>query len=162
VSAGGPRVRRAREADADALLDVQRTASLAAFGHIFPPGDPPFPDEQIRASWLDVLASPEAEALIAEEAGDVVGLVSVFPARGLVERLFVRPERWGSGVAGTLHDMALERIRAAGAEEAWLWVMDENRRARRFYERRGWRPSGEARRSEYPPHPLALRYVRQP
>jgi GNAT superfamily N-acetyltransferase len=161
VDAPRVRVRGAEAADAEALLDVQRASSLAAFGHIFP-ASTPFPDAEIRASWLDMLASREAEVLIAEEDGHALGLVSVFPANGLLERLFVRPERWGSGLAASLHDLALERIRAAGVGECWLWVLEENHRARAFYERRGWRPSGETRRTHFPPQPRALRYVREP
>ena len=36
-------------------------------------------------------------------------------------------------------------MRAAGHAEAELWVHDANGRARRFYERNGWTPTGEGR-----------------
>jgi RimJ/RimL family protein N-acetyltransferase len=39
-----------------------------------------------------------------------------------------------------------------------LWVLEENRRARRFYEKHGWRRNGEARVVEYPPNPLDVGY----
>jgi GNAT superfamily N-acetyltransferase len=35
-----------------------------------------------------------------------------------------------------------ERLRAEGFDEAVLWVLDDNPRARAFYERHGWAPSG--------------------
>jgi hypothetical protein len=37
-------------------------------------------------------------------------------------------------------------------------VLEENRRARRFYEKRGWRMNGETRVVEYPPHPIDVGY----
>ena len=43
-----------------------------------------------------------------------------------------------------------------------LWVLEENVRARRFYERHGWRPDGRTGTSEYPPHPVELGYTRRP
>jgi GNAT superfamily N-acetyltransferase len=68
------------------------------------------------------------------------------------------PGEWGSGVAATLHDAAVEGLRALGCTEARLWVLEENARARRFYERRGWRPNAETRVVPYPPHPLDVGY----
>jgi hypothetical protein len=37
-------------------------------------------------------------------------------------------------------------------------VLEENRRARRFYERRGWELNGTSRQIEFPPHPLDVGY----
>jgi GNAT superfamily N-acetyltransferase len=86
---------------------VQREASLAAFAHIFPPERYPFPDAAIRRSWDEVLASPDAVVLLAEDADGPAGVVSYFPDRGLLERLFVAPRRWGTGVGSDLHDRAV-------------------------------------------------------
>jgi ribosomal protein S18 acetylase RimI-like enzyme len=43
---------------------------------------------------------------------------------------------------------ALDAMRSRGAAEAILWVLDDNPRARRFYEREGWHADGSAE-SEY-------------
>ena len=40
---------------------------------------------------------------------------------------------------------ALVALRAAGFTTAMLWVLGTNARARRFYERRGWRPDGTSK-----------------
>ena len=37
-------------------------------------------------------------------------------------------------------------------------MLEENHRARRFYEKHGWRLNGETRVVEYPPHPLDVGY----
>jgi hypothetical protein len=39
-----------------------------------------------------------------------------------------------------------------------LWVFTDNPRGRRFYERLGWRPSGERSRGGYPPYAELLAY----
>ena len=71
--------------------------------------------------------------------------------------LYVVPAEWGTGVAERLHDAAVEAI-AAGHTEAKLWCLEENRRARRFYEKRGWHVNGEMRVVPYPPQPLDVGY----
>ena len=53
-SAGPPRM-RVRESgphEADALLAVQRAASVAALPHVYPPDLYPYPDDAIRDRWL--------------------------------------------------------------------------------------------------------------
>jgi len=55
-------------------------------------------------------------------------------------------------------DRAVAALREAGVETARLWVLEENARARRFYEKRGWRPDGSTRVVEYPPNPLDVGY----
>jgi hypothetical protein len=93
-------VREARAGDADALLRVQREASLSAFAHIFPAASAgEFPDEVIRRSWVAAVASPSAQVLVAERHGEVVGVVSLYPGDGLLARLFVVPRHWGRGSA---------------------------------------------------------------
>jgi GNAT superfamily N-acetyltransferase len=77
---------------------------------------------------------------IAEAAGAIAGFVAV--REDEVEQLFVdRPAR-GSGVAVLLLRKGEDEIRSAGHTRAWLAVVAGNGRARRFYERCGWRDAG--------------------
>ena len=69
------------------------------------------------------------------------------------------PERWGTGLADRLDDRALEVVRELGSARCHLWVLEDNARAPRFYERRGWRENGESRVVEYPPEPLDVDYT---
>ena len=48
------------------------------------------------------------------------------------------PPWWGTGVAATLHEAAVDEMRAQGYERARLFTPAQHTRARRFYERRGW------------------------
>ena len=56
--------------------------------------------------------------------------------------LYVRPAWWSTGTGRALMDRALGRSVAAGYSSVTLWVLRDNRRARRFYERAGFAPDG--------------------
>ena len=73
--------------------------------------------------------------------GAVTGFVMVVGDE--VEQVFVAPAWRGTGVAADLLAEAERRIAAAGHDEAWLAVVAGNARARRFYDKRGWRDAGD-------------------
>lgn len=127
------------------LAEIQEAASVAALGHIY--GDEPFPRAEVLERWR-----ASTDEILLDEDG--LGLAAVSP--GWLNGLYVRPEAWGTGVAARLHDRALE---ALGPGIARLWVLEENQRARRFYERRGWREDGSTRDVPFPPYPVDLGYA---
>lgn len=69
----------------------------------------------------------------------VVGFVTVHDDE--VEQIYVAEKARGTGVADALLRYA-EQVIAARYGVAWLAVVDGNARARRFYERNGWRDAG--------------------
>jgi putative acetyltransferase len=145
-------VRAATAADAATLAAIQEEASRAGVPHVYPPALYPFPTEAVRERWRRYTEAGGWALL----AGDD-GFVAV--AEPWLEAIYVRPAAWGSGLAGELHDAAVEELRARGVDRARLWVLERNDRARRFYERRGWQPDGTSRVVEFPPHPLDLGYA---
>ncbi|MEV7082695.1 GNAT family N-acetyltransferase [Streptomyces sp. NPDC093516] len=89
--------------------------------------------------------------LVAEDAGgEVVGWSCHGPYRdgevltGDAElyALYVHPDRLDRGAGRALLAESLARCAAAGHGRLLLWVLKENVRARRFYERAGLRPDG--------------------
>jgi GNAT superfamily N-acetyltransferase len=149
-------IRAARPDDAETLFTIHRESATTAYVELFPPDRYGFPDSQMRKVWAEALRSEDHSVLIAERAGSPVGFATVSP--GWLRNLFVLPAEWGSGAGAALHDEALALLRRHGAV-AQLWVLEANERARRFYEARGWRDDGGRSRSEFPPHPLELRYA---
>jgi GNAT superfamily N-acetyltransferase len=149
-------LRGAGPADADALLEIQRVASVAAFAHVFPPDRHAYPDAEVRALLVDRLEGG-ADVFVAEEDGRPVGFAAVEP--GWLVGLYVHPEAQGRGVGGALLDEAVRRRRAAGDSELRLWTLEDNGDGRRFYEARGWRLAPETRVVPYPPHPIDVFYV---
>jgi ribosomal protein S18 acetylase RimI-like enzyme len=89
-------------------------------------------------------------ALVAEEAGLVVGFVTFGPSEdepldpgtGQVYAIYVDPTHWGHGYGRTLFTSAVRGLKGAGFKDAMLWVLATNDRAKRFYEIAGWRPDG--------------------
>jgi putative acetyltransferase len=160
MSDNGPgvvRVRAARPEEAEVLLGIQQAASVAAFGHLFPPTMYPFPVGPVRERWQTALGAAEVGVLVAEREGLAVGVVQVAPER--LDGLFVLPRAWGSGVADRLHDAAVQTLGGWGCGRCRLSVLEENPRARRFYERRGWRLDGRRTQTPFPPHPPMVGYT---
>src|SRR5690606_41064361 len=61
---------------------------------------------------------------------------------GEVTAIYLRQAHWGRGIGRRLFAAVVDRLREAGFEEAILWVLDTNARARRFYEAAGWEADG--------------------
>ena len=80
-----------------------------------------------------------AGTTVATQGNEVVGFVTVHEDE--VEQVYVAEHARGGGVANTLLRHAERRI-AARFDAAWLAVVAGNTRARRFYERNGWRDAG--------------------
>ena len=112
----------------------------------------------MRADWRSALTDADGKTLIAFEDGEAVGVVSV--GHGVLQTLYVMPECWSRGIGAMLHDHALVRLREMDVQEARLWTLAENHRARAFYERRGWSLTGRTRVVPFPPHPTDVEYAR--
>lgn len=67
-----------------------------------------------------------------------------------VPALYAHPDAFGLGAGPALLDAAIEAMRERGHRESILWMLEGNRRAEAFYERRGWTPDGGRRPAEYP------------
>jgi ribosomal protein S18 acetylase RimI-like enzyme len=144
-------VRPAEPEEAAALARLNLRTALAAYGHIFPPESPPPTHDELVAQWEHWLGPDRAHGrrgFVADDGGEVVGVVLAGPDPddrrvGHLARLYVAPELWGRGIGTRLYDAALASMVGAGFPAATLWVLERNSRARRWYERLGWRLSGE-------------------
>jgi GNAT superfamily N-acetyltransferase len=95
----------------------------------------------------EMLARRDTWALLAEIAGEPAAHVSLMPdwrpgGRVYLWQLFVRPAWWGTGLASALHEEFIAEARRRGYSHARMHTPAAHARARRFYERRGWRPGG--------------------
>jgi GNAT superfamily N-acetyltransferase len=139
--------RRAWPADAEQIARTARLG-LETWRAFAPAGWAPPPFAQHVARTRARLEQPDAWALVAfvdgEPAGHCALLRDDFGDPGAVDlwQLFVRPAWMGTGLAGQLHDAFLAQARALGYPRAWLGTPAAHARARRFYERRGWRVRG--------------------
>ena len=96
--------------------------------------------EERAVQWRDNI-------LVAKEGDRVIGFVGYgssgpdAPDTGEVFALYVLPEYHGTGVGRQLMDAALEKL--AAYPHICLWAVKGNGRAVRFYEKYGFRLTGE-------------------
>jgi ribosomal protein S18 acetylase RimI-like enzyme len=64
---------------------------------------------------------------------------------GHITSLHVLPHLRGRGYGRRLLDHAFAEFRRRGFSEVTLWVLEENRNARRFYEKHGFHVDGRTR-----------------
>lgn len=145
--------------DLDALLTVQERGAVAGLAHIFPQDAHPFPREVVRRRWLEEIRDPAVHAYVGIDDGAVIG----FAATRACELLHFGTalDTWGSGLAQQLHDAVLEHLAKTlptGTTHLRLRVFEDNLRARRFYEKLGWRLTGERSQTSFPPHPVLVEY----
>lgn len=141
MNASGLRVRRATASDVSTL--VRLLGRLFSIETDFRPD----PGRQ-RAGLALMLAEEDRRAvLVAERAGEVVGMVTaqlvVSTAEGglsaLVEDMFVEPHERGLGVGRELLREIEGWAHERGASRLQLLADRENSAALAFYERMGWR-----------------------
>lgn len=173
-------IRREEPADAEAIARVHVRSWQAGYAGIMP--------EEVLgrlnpAAWAqrrrDLGTADPAHpftTLLAEVDGAVVGFTTfgpyrnnqdrsdLDPAYGEILAMYVDPSSWGGGTGRAL----LAAARAGLAERGWteyrLWVLHDNARARRFYERAGHSADGVESVYRLPLHagrdPLPLRELR--
>jgi ribosomal protein S18 acetylase RimI-like enzyme len=154
-------VRDATAADAAAIGRVSVRAWQAAYRGVMSDA---YLDslraEDREAMWHEVLERRTAGVkvlVVEDEGGAVVGFASLGPPNDAERRdagdgelysINLDPDAWGQGFGRSLLDEVSERLVDAGHRGAVLWVERDNVRARRFYERAGWRPDGTTKQAE--------------
>lgn len=140
--------REAAPADADLIANLHAESWRHAYRGIFPDTflDRQAGDER-RHYWharLADLATKDSLVLLAEANGSPAGFVCVetqsAPEWGaFVDNLHVLPRYQGQGIGKRLAAAAAEWARSRGQRRMYLWVYEQNRNARAFYENQGWK-----------------------
>jgi len=96
-------------------------------------------------TWRERAGSGRTFAAWAD--GAITGLATGFPEETgpgwHLVGMWVAPEHRGEGVADKLVGEVCELARQSGAPSVTLWVTDVNDRARAFYRRLGFEPTGQ-------------------
>ncbi len=149
-------VREAVLADAQAVSEVDHACHLAAYSPIFGAGyQPRMSLEQSLLHWQSILNDAQAGGshweLVACIDDRIAAYARLTPSRdadaspeevGEVGALYVHPDWWRRGVGRILLDASLAFLREQGYGVATLWALEDNARARAFYEAEGWHEDG--------------------
>ena len=142
-------VRPATADDHEPAIAVWAAAEAARCGGPAP--------EEVPAALRERFRRPDVWLLVAVDDGQVVGVTQGWPAReddgaGPVitgrchlSLVFVAPDRWREGIGSRLVDGALEHARSLGFDHVQLYTHEDNARAQRLYQGRGFARDGVVR-----------------
>jgi GNAT superfamily N-acetyltransferase len=141
-------IRPAVPSDAPALGTMHATAWAETYPGLVPAALLAEMADPLRrgAAWMRNLASPmlPGGVLLAEEAGALLGFVSVARARaaelgteGELTGLYLLRRAQGRGIATALLAAGFAVLRGHGLRSAGAWALVGNRPAERFYAARG-------------------------
>ncbi|MBW3607788.1 MAG: GNAT family N-acetyltransferase [Actinobacteria bacterium] len=145
-------IRPATTADLGTIAD-SLVAGLSTYHSWTPVGWNPPARAEMLIGLLQRFPRDGSWAHVAFEGSQPAGHISLRPDRdeageqrpdvALLTQLFVREEYWGSGLATQLNALGRADMMERGFSSGRLLVARGHRRARAFYEREGWRATGE-------------------
>ena len=98
-----------------------------------------------EGKWIRTLDIPGWDNLICEENGQFIGTGTIsrsrwdwYPDAGEVISIYLLPEYIGKGYGRKLMTALTDELEKRGYQEIFLWVLEENSRARAFYEKQGF------------------------
>ncbi len=99
--------------------------------------------------WERHLSDDDSATLVAEIDEVVLGFALLGPdrddrSRGEIRAIYLDPLAWRRGIGRALM-FASEEMLSERFPTANLWVLDQNERARRFYEAVGWTADGTSK-----------------
>lgn len=167
-------LRAAKLQDAAGLARVQVDGWKTAYRGIFPDelldGFTVEKRTQVFTKRLGHPDYPSDREWLCERDGETIGWLSWMPSRdddadprvvAEVAAIYVHPSAWELGVGALLLEHIHEHISKLGTyRETTLWVLEKNHRARRFYERKGYRTDGLSKPQPKFPEILEVRYRR--
>ena len=152
-------VRRALREDAEVVGEIHSKAWKSAYRGLFP-------DEYIDSDtasrrtgeFLESIKDDKCMYFLLEASGQPAGIVKTCECDNVleIESIYILSEHRGQGLGAEAIDFIL-------AYKPWdgifLWVLEDNIKARRFYEKNGFKLSGDTRTIRRGIELKQLRYV---
>jgi GNAT superfamily N-acetyltransferase len=143
-------IRRAALADGHGIGETHAASWRAAYGHIFDALFLVRAAESRRIGWstsLERLLGSPGFVLVAERDNVIVGFSHAGPdsrdrSAAEIYGFYTHPAVWGSGIATLLMVDTCSEL-ADRWDEVMVWTLRDAGRARRFYEKAGFRATGE-------------------
>ncbi len=138
-------IRKAREADAEGILACLR-AAFQPYELSYTPAA--YADTVLTHATLKQRMKSMCVLVAVDDANHVLGTIACVPTEpheGHLRGMAVLPQRHGCGIADQLLQAAEHELRGRGCSRIKLNTTEPLKRAVRFYERNGFRPSGRGK-----------------
>lgn len=89
----------------------------------------------------------------------MIGFLTIDTINAEIWAIYLTEDFWGKGYGKKILDFAINDLKRLEHKEIFLWVLEENNRAKRFYEKNDFYFSGTTREREYGKPLVQLRYV---
>jgi ribosomal protein S18 acetylase RimI-like enzyme len=165
------RIRRATVDDAPALARVHVDSWRAAYRGLVPDAFlKRFEYHWRERRFREALTAGAEETYLIWMGEKAVAFLTLGAARdpdldpertGEIWGIYVSPRHWRRGIGRTLAMEAERILSSRGYEDAVLWVLEGNERARHFYEAMGFALDGESREMNWGAPLRAVRYAKE-
>lgn len=140
-------VRHATLDDIEPIVSAYTAAWRSGFRYMLPPAvfEAEHFDAERRTECTESVFLDGTDTFVGEHCERVVGY-TVARQDGqdsVIDDIWVHPSSWGRGVAAALIARAEDDMRSRGGHLLSAWVPEDSPTGRRFFDKLGWRPSGE-------------------
>lgn len=163
-------IRYANLKDSDVLGKIHSESLQEAFKNIIPDHvlSVDFGIERRTRGFIRELSEGSPRTAIIFEGNEPAGLISFGKCRygdndkSWIEiwRVYFAPKFWGSGIAKELMEWGINEILKENFTNIELWVLEENIRARKFYEKMGFKHDNTVQIIDMGKELKELRYIK--
>lgn len=159
-------IRKASIDDAEKIAYVRSASWRAAYAGIVP-------DEYLKNISLDTRAdkfradiagNPDMNFFVAELDRNVIGILILSKCRdkdvsnaGEIDGIYLLPEYIGKGYGTDMIRFSVSFLANAGFDSIYLWVLEENNQARKFYQKCGFSADGSKKKMNIGKHLNVIR-----
>lgn len=136
-----------------AISDIYELSWKYAYRGIIPDS---YLDGIPSGQWAGRLTQPDRFSLVLTEDSVPCGTCAFGRLRlddmseyGEIIAIYLLPDKMRKGYGSRLMKAALSELKRMGYSSAYLWVLEENASARRFYEKLGFAPCGRTCTAEF-------------
>jgi GNAT superfamily N-acetyltransferase len=155
-------IRKALPEDAEKLTDCLITCWSSAYKGIIPDDylNNMVAEREHRVErWRNNISNPgDCEHYCVIFNDRTIGWLTIHKVDGEVWAIYLLEEFCGQGYGKRVFDFAINRLKELKHKQIYLWVFEDNMRARRFYEKCAFNLNGEKREMTYGKPLVQLKY----
>jgi ribosomal protein S18 acetylase RimI-like enzyme len=166
----GVNIRYANKDDAQAFGLIYSQSYQAAFRGIIPDKilNDVFSPEKRSEGLLRELSTGSHISAILFKDDIAAGILTYGSSKDIdlnnsyieILRIYIQPSYWGQNLGAELMAWGLDKLQQQGCAKVTLWVIEENMRARKFYEKLGFVQDGVTRTINVGKDIKDLRYIK--